>query len=633
MKARYWVLSALLVAMTVSTLTMALSRDGDKRKFVMSAITPQEIHWHIRYLASDELKGRFTGTAEAQEAAAYIADEFRSYGVKPLGNPTGAGGSYFQKFPFVAGVKLGEKNSLSSGVGGQARQWTIKDDFMPLTFSTQAPIEAEVVFVGYGISAADIGYDDYAGMDVKDRVVMALRYSPEGDNPHGKFERHASLRAKALIARQHGAKGIMFVADDDDFKNNKLAQLEFDYGFSDSDIVAISVSRRVANDWMASTGASLDEWQKKINDSQKPSSSALAGVTAKIQVDLIRDTKQADNVIGYIEGTDPTLKDEVVVIGAHYDHLGLGGPNSLSPKQLGEVHNGADDNASGTAGLLELAQLCAAKRTELKRSLLFIAFSGEEEGLLGSNYYVKHPVIPLERTIAMMNMDMIGRLKENKLNVQGVGTSPQWPALIEEINRGSSLVTGDSSVEPRTTSHESQVTKFDLKTTADGAGPSDHASFYLKDIPVLFFFTGTHSDYHKPSDDFDKINAQGQAQVVQFIYDTLMKIQTLPTRPSFTKTQSSDMGRRGFRVTFGVMPDYAEEADGMKISGTREGSPAEKAGLKAGDVLVRIGATKIKNVYDYTFVLGELKAGEEVEVEVVRAGQRLVFKIIPEKRN
>jgi hypothetical protein len=604
----HFLLSVLFSAIMVTGL-VAAQYSGD-HKSSTSAITANDIYRHVRYLASDELKGRFTASPEAQKAAEYIAAEFRQYGLKPVGDD----GGYLQHFPFIAGVGLGEKNNLTTSIDGQTREWRVKEDFAPMTFSTQgAPLEAGVAFVGYGISAPDIGYDDYAGLDVNGRVVLALRFSPDGDNPHSRFERHASLRAKALQARQRGAKAIAFIADTDDFKSNKLSQLDFDYSFSDSDIVAIGVSRQLANELVAATGTSLDELQKKINESQKPSSQLLSGVTAKIQVNLVKDTRQAANVLGYLEGSDPTLKGEIIVIGAHYDHLGLGGPSSLAPKALGEVHNGADDNASGTAGVLELAQACAAERSQLKRSLLFMAFSGEEEGLLGSNYYVKHPIFPIERTVAMINMDMIGRLKDNKLVVQGMGTSPQWPSLVEELNREA---------------------KFDLKTTADGTGPSDHASFYLKDIPVLFFFTGVHSDYHKPSDDYDKINTEGEAQVVRFAYGAISKIQALTTRPEFTKTQSTEQpSRRGFAVSLGVMPDYSEEVEGLKISGTREGSPAEKAGIKAEDIIVRLGTIKVKNIYDYMFALGELKAGEEVEVEIVRDGQRLVMKVVPEKRS
>jgi Zn-dependent M28 family amino/carboxypeptidase len=608
----YLILAVLCSAIVATTLTAAQSgsghrADGDERPTVSAAITPEEIYWHIRYLASDELKGRFTGTPESEKAAEYIAADFHTYGLVPVGDNK----TYLQHFPFIAGVNLGDKNSLATTINGKTQQRLLRDDFVPMTFSTKASLEAGVAFVGYGISASDIGYDDYAGLDVSGRVVLALRFSPEGDNPHSQFERHASLRAKALMARQHGAKAIAYIADTDDFKSN-LWHTEFDYSFSDSGIVAVAISRQLANELVVTAGTSLDARQKKINDSQKPASQLLSNVTAKIQVDLVKDTKPAANVAGYLPGHDPTLKDEIIVIGAHYDHLGLGGPNSLAPKQIGEVHNGADDNASGTAGLLELAQIFATQAARLKRSLLFMAFSGEEEGVLGSSYYVKHPIFPLERTVAMVNMDMIGRLRDNKLIAQGVGTSPQWPALLEEVNKRSQL---------------------DLKTTADGAGPSDHASFYLKDIPVLFFFTGIHSDYHKPSDDYDKINEEGEAQVVKFVYDVVSKIQALRTRPQFAKTQAGEQtSRRGFNVTLGVMPDYAEDVEGLKISGTREGGPASRAGLKAGDIIVRVGTTKIKNIYDYTFVLGDAPGGEEVEIEVRRDGKLLVMKIVPEKR-
>jgi hypothetical protein len=605
----YLILVVLFSAITATSLVAMQSPYGDERKFIASAITPEEIYWHIRYLASDELKGRFTGSPEAQKAAQYIAADFRTYGLQPVGDDK----SYFQHFPFIAGVNLGQKNDLATTINGQTRQWRVKEEFAPMTFSTPEPVEAGVAFVGYGISAPEAGYDDYAGLNVNGRLVLALRYSPEGDNPHSKFEHYAGLRAKALMARQHGARAIAFIADTDDFKSNTLSKLEFDYSFSDSDIVAIAISRQLAGELVATTGARLDELQKKISESQKPDSRLLTGVTAKVQVDLVKDTKQAINVVGYLAGSDPALKNELVIIGAHYDHLGLGGNNSLAPKQIGEVHNGADDNASGTAGVLELAQVFAARRSELKRSLLFLAFSGEEEGLLGSNYYVQHPLFPIERAVAMINLDMIGRLRDNKLIVQGTGTSPQWPSLIEEVN---------------------STAKFDLKTSADGAGPSDHSSFYVKDIPVLFFFTGMHGDYHKPSDDYDKINAEGEAQVVKFVHDVIWKLEALPTRPQFTKTKSTESATRmGFRVSLGVMPDYAEEVEGLKITGTREGGPAEKAGLKAGDVIVRVGSIQVKNIYDYTFALGELKVGQEVEVEVLREGKRLVLKVAPEKRN
>lgn len=571
------------------------------------AITARDLAWHIRYLASDELKGRFTATPGARQAAAYIAAEFRRYGLQPVGDE----GSYFQHFPFIAGVHLGDANRLEATLSGRLRRWRVKEDFMPMSFSTEGAAELEAVFVGYGISAPEAGYDDYSGVDVNGRLVLALRYTPEGNDPHGRFGRYASFRAKALMARQHGARAIAFIAEAEDFQKSRLSQLEFDYSFADSGILALGLSRRAAEEIVGAAGVRLDELKRAIDETQRPHSRLLSGARIRLQVDLVKEEKRAANVVGYVEGNDPALKDEVIVIGAHYDHLGLGGPHSLAPKQVGQIHNGADDNASGTSGLLELAEALAAERSTLKRSVLFIAFSGEEEGLLGSSYYVKHPIIPLERTVAMINLDMIGRLRQNRLIIQGLGTSPAWKPLIEELNR---------------------TAKFDLRTGSGGVGSSDHTSFYLKNIPVLFFFTGVHSDYHKPTDDAEKINVDGEARVVQFVHEAVLRIQAWPTRPAFTKVQPTMRPSRGFRVSLGTIPDYAEDVEGVKLSGIREGSPAEKAGLQAGDIIVRVKDIQIKNIYDYTFALGELKPGEEVEIEVLRGKQRLVLKIVPAAR-
>lgn len=598
--------SLVVSVLSVAALTSA-AWTGDDGRPSTPAITARDLAWHIRYLASDELKGRFTATPGARQAAAYIAAEFRRYGLRPVGDA----GSYFQHFPFIAGVHLGEENRLEATLNGRHRRWRVKEDFMPMSFSTEGAAELEAVFVGYGISAPEAGYDEYASVDVHGRLVLALRYTPEGNDPHGRFGRYASFRAKALMARQHGARAIAFIADAEDFQKSRLAQLEFDYSFADSGILALGLSRQAAEEMIGAAGMTLDDLKRAIDTAQRPRSRVLPGVRVRLQVDLVKEEKRAANVVGYVEGSDPALKDEVIIIGAHYDHLGLGGPHSLAPKQVGQIHNGADDNASGTSGLLELAEALAAERSTLKRSLLFIAFSGEEEGLLGSSYYVKHPIIPLEQTVAMINLDMIGRLRQNRLIIQGLGTSPAWKPLIEKLNR---------------------TAKFDLRTGSGGVGSSDHTSFYLKDIPVLFFFTGVHSDYHKPTDDADKINVDGEARVVRFVHEAVLRIQAWPTRPAFTRTQPAMRSSRGFRVSLGTIPDYAEEVEGVKLSGIREGSPAEKAGLQAGDIVVRVKDIQIKNIYDYTFALGELQPGEEVEIEVLRGERRLVLKIVPEAR-
>jgi Iap family predicted aminopeptidase len=326
-----------------------------------------------------------------------------------------------------------------------------------------------------------------------------------------------------------------------------------------------------------------------------------------------KETRQTANVVGLLEGNDPVLRDEVILIGAHYDHLGLGGEHSLAPDKIGEVHNGADDNASGVAGLLELAQALAAVRSSLRRSILFIAFSAEELGLLGSNHYVKHPILPLERTVAMLNFDMIGRLRESGVIVYGVGTSPFWASALQRAN---------------------EAIRLNLRIRDDGVGPSDHTSFYLRGIPVLHFFTGVHEDYHKPSDDAEKITAEGTERIISLAYALVRELDRQPTRPAFVRVREErrEAVASGFRVYIGTIPDYAESTDGVKIAGVRPGSPAEKAGLQVGDVILRVGSREIRNVYDYTYALQELKAGEEVEILVSRRGERLLLKVIPERR-
>jgi len=312
-----------------------------------------------------------------------------------------------------------------------------------------------------------------------------------------------------------------------------------------------------------------------------------------------------------LEGSDPLLKNEVIVIGAHYDHLGRGGEGSgsLAPRS-GDIHYGADDNASGTAGVLELARLFTAQKPRPKRTIVFMAFSGEEEGLLGSNYYVNHPLFPLANTVAMINMDMIGRMKDHRLSVGGVGTAKEWRDMISTDT--------DKS--------------FQLTLTEDGFGPSDHSSFYAKQIPVLFFWTGTHNDYHKPSDTFDKINYDDEARILEMVARVVNQLDTADKRVTYTTAKSDATPRTGFRVYLGTIPNYADSTDGLLLDGVRDDSPASKAGLKAGDKIVKIGDHQIRNVYDYTAALGEMNAGEEYVFEVKRGEQKLSVKVVPQAR-
>ncbi|MDQ3683990.1 MAG: M20/M25/M40 family metallo-hydrolase, partial [Acidobacteriota bacterium] len=382
-------------------------------------------------------------------------------------------------------------------------------------------------------------------------------------------------------------------------------------------------------------------------------SAPLPNVALSITVDAVRRERPAHNVVGVLEGSDPNLKNESIIIGAHYDHLGRGGQGSLARRE-GEIHHGADDNASGTAGLIELARLFAGERSKLRRTIVFIAFGGEEEGLLGSNFYVNNPAVPLAQTIAMINMDMIGRLKEDRLMIGGAGTASEWRGWIERINADPNIkmVAASGGVEPasvnvsggefpvvigangRVMATANPRGRFALALSEDGFGPSDHSSFYAKKIPVLFFFTGTHEDYHKPSDTAEKINYAGEARVLSFVREIVSELQASERRPTYAVARSQSAGRTatGFRVYLGTVPNYADSTDGMKLDAVRDDSPAAKAGLHAGDVIVKLAGREIRNVYDYTYALGEMKAGQEYDVEVMRDGKRMAMKLTPAAR-
>lgn len=326
---------------------------------------------------------------------------------------------------------------------------------------------------------------------------------------------------------------------------------------------------------------------------------------------------EAYNVIGILEGKDSVLKNEAIIIGAHYDHLGRGGQGSLAMNST-EIHHGADDNASGTSALIELARYFAKAKTN-KRTLIFISFGGEEEGLFGSKYYTNNPVFPLEKTVAMINMDMIGRLRDFKLNIGGIGTATEWKDLVESQNKA--LITA------------TDTQNFTLQLTEDGFGPSDHASFYMKKVPVLFFFTGSHEDYHKPSDTADKINYEGERKILELVKNITQAIDANPKIPTYAVAKTSgNEGRRSFAVTIGIMPSYTDSGDGLTLDGVRDDSPAAKAGLKAGDKIVKLAGKEVKSVQDYTAILSELKADTEYEVWVVRGTERLIFKVKPVAR-
>ncbi len=629
-----------IVALLFTTLAVV----AQQAELVPSAAKLQQ---HVSYLASDALDGRRTGTAGANDAARYIAGEFSRLGLHP-GNEAPARrrremmAQYLQTFPYIAGVELGKENSFA--FGSEKLQPSI--DWSPLAFSANAKTEGGLVFVGYGITATEMNYNDYADLNTTGKIAIALQGTPDGDNPHGQFYRFEGVRWKAIAAQTAGAKALVVIARDEDLKNDRLSRLVYDNTAGVASIPVVVISRQSADKLFALANTSLSQLEQATT-AKTAGTNRLLATEVSLTTDVTRTEVPAYNVVGILEGSDPVLKNEYIVIGAHYDHLGRGGEGSgsLSPRS-GEIHHGADDNASGTAGVIELARIFSAQKPGLKRTLVFIGFGGEEEGLLGSNYYVNHPLVPIANTVAMINMDMIGRMKDRKLSVGGVGTAQELREIVRQANAAESMsVTANAgsplpkgvpivvSANGRTIMTTDPNGIFELTLTEDGYGPSDHSSFYTKQVPVLFFFTGTHIDYHKPSDTFDKINYNDEARILSLVARIVRDVDSAPKRLSFTTAKSDAQPRTGgFRVYLGTIPNYADSNNGLVLDGVRDDSPAAKAGLKAGDRIIKIGTREVKNVYDYTYALGEMKAGQEYTVELMRGSEKLVLKVTPIQR-
>jgi Tol biopolymer transport system component len=585
-------------------------------------ITAQDARTHVAFLADDKLEGRKTGEPGARKAAQYIAERFAEFGLKPL--PRGARdltseSPYFHQFQFTAGVNV-QKSGTFLGVvtKGQPKRLEPEKDFRPLAFSSNGRVDGNVVFAGYGLNVpGKLGesYDSYAGLDVTNKIVLVLRYFPEDVSQERRMQlsRYARMEYKAMIARERGAKGILVVTGPNSPRAGELIPLSSDGAASDSQILAASVSTEVAETILAGTGKTLKELQSSL-DQENPHAEklpAVTNVTVSLSIQLERERAHDFNVVGVLPGEQP----EYVMIGAHYDHLGFGeeGGSRENSSEKGQVHNGADDNASGVATVLELAQHYATGAGGKKRGLIFALWSGEEMGLLGSSYFAEHPPVPLSNIVAYINFDMVGRLRTNKLSLQGIGSSSIWPKMIERRN----VAAG-----------------FDLTLMDDPYLPSDTTAFYPKGIPVLAFFTGSHDDYHRPSDDIDKLDYEGIERITRFaglLTDDLLKADA---RPAYVKVERSAApgGRDSLRAYLGTIPDYATEVKGVKLSGVRGGSPAEKAGLEGGDVITEFAGQKIANIYDYTYALDAAKIGEPLKVKILRKDQPLEITVTPEAR-
>jgi aminopeptidase YwaD len=582
-------LSLLSFWLAVSLLYPLPAQQGD--------LSIKNLQAHVKTLASPKLEGRLAIAPGAHKAADYIAGYFKKLGLEPKGTK-----GYFQDFDYTLGTVPGKNNRLSILSGG--KKWKANpNQIRPLGLTTNNTVEAETVFVGYGIVDPDKNYDDYAGVDVQGKIVLVLRGTPE-------FLGNASgygLIRKVRTAAEKGAVGFVLINLP---ANQYLMPMQSGQGVSGVSIVAMNVASIVGNRLLQPIGLDVRRAIERINTTQKPFSQVLPGVKVGLTAEKLPNKGIARNVLGFLPGNDPLLKEEMIVIGAHYDHLGYGETGSLATDPDG-IHFGADDNASGTAGMLELARALAADRKNLKRSVLFMAFTAEEEGLVGSAHFTRNATVPLEKIAAMINMDMIGRLKNNRLTIGGVGTSPEWKELIEKVNDGS----------------------FQIMEDRSGMGASDHTSFYLKNIPVLFFFTGIHEDYHRPTDTWDKINYEGQARILRMVQGLVKAIDERPLRIAFTPTQSGTPStgnrRTGSGVRLGLVPDYAENVEGVMLSGTSPGSPAEKAGLRAGDIVVALAGKRVKDIEELTALYPSLKPGEPASIVIIRDGKEIELTIVP----
>ncbi len=586
-------------------------------------LRPQPIDWkryheHVRFLASEEMKGRGTGTPELEKAAAYIARQFRQMGLQP---PDGK--NYLLEFAVTTNARLGPENRFEYSREGNPTAMLLEKHFIPLNFSSNGAFRGGLVFAGYGITAREYHYDDYAGVDVKDKFAVVLRHEPQEFDEKSVFAgkvytEHAQLFSKAVNAKMHGARGVIFVNDAPNHAadSDELDRFARTVGPNNAGIPFVQVKAEAVDRWLETAHRSLKLLVEEIDKNLEPRSFALPeGQQIEMTVDVRREMKNVHNVAGYLPGSS----DEHIVIGAHYDHLGLGEQFSMAPAEAGRPHPGADDNASGTAGVLELARYFSS-RPRPGRGILFLAFAAEELGLLGSSHYVNHPRLPLAKAAAMINMDMIGRIRDGKVLVGGIGTGTTFQAMLDRLTPRHSL-------------------KFEFSDQT-GYGSSDHTSFTTKQVPVLFFFSGLHADYHKPSDTFDKIDAPQAARLLEFIAELTAEMASAPERPRFVRLADPRPARMagsgstasGYGAYFGSIPDFAEIPNGVRFADVREGSPAAKAGLKAGDILVEFDGKAIQNLYDFTYALRAAKAGDVVAVKVLREGSAIEAKVTLEQR-
>jgi hypothetical protein len=574
---------------------------------------------HVAALASERLEGRLAGSNGERLAGEYISAQMKRIGARPLPGQK----DYRLPFEFTAGTRDGGSQlTITAPAAPAPRTFPAGPDLQALSFSDNSDVSGPVIFAGYGIvvpDAQDFGYDSYATLDVKDKVVLVLRYFPEDadQKTKGILARYADLRYKAMAARQRGARAMLVVTGPRSPNAGQIIPMTFDTALAGSGIAAASISGAAGTALVGATGKTLEEVQRSF-DSGNPHVAGfdIPNVAVNLKTAVVREKRTGYNIAGYLPSTvSPELQFDKpwIALGAHYDHLGRGenGNSLAADNERGRVHVGADDNASGSAAVLAIAEQFSSQPR--RRHVLLAFWSGEELGLIGSTAFVNAPPIALDGLAAYFNFDMVGRMQDNKLTVQAAGTSPAWARLIEQAN----VPAG-----------------FDLALQADPYQPTDVASFNQAGVPCLNFFTGTHPDYHKPTDTAEKIAYEDLDRIAMFAAQIARRVSETEEPPAFSKVeqQSPGAGRAGVRVFTGTVPDYSSEVKGLLLGGVIGGGPAEQAGLEKGDVIVEIAGQTIANIYDYTFALELLKIGEPAKVVYMRNGQRREATLTPAAR-
>ncbi|RPI21163.1 MAG: M28 family peptidase [Acidobacteria bacterium] len=594
------------------------------------AISIEDLRLHVTALASEEMAGRLTGTKGEALATAYVADVFKGLGLVPAGQ----NGTFFQEFEFTAGVSPGPKNRLTLSnekqpASGPAPK--LDADWRPLGLSKTGDFgPAPVVFAGYGMvapaSEGNEAYDSFAGLDLKDKWVLVFRFLPEEVSAERRqhLARFSNLRYKAMAVREKGGLGLLVVSGPRSKVKEQLVKMTFDASLAGSGVAALSITDDVAGKILAGSGKSLDQLQAELDSGKAVAGFLVPGATVQATVDILHEKRKGRNVLARLPSGRPGAS--AVIVGAHIDHLGDGsGTNSLAREdEKGKPHYGADDNASGTASILEIAQYLADRKARgalsLQKDVIFGAWSGEELGLLGSAHFAQTFPDGKERAslrpeiAAYLNLDMVGRLDKN-LVLQGVGSSSIWTGEIERRNAVVGL--------PLVTQNESYL-------------PTDATSFYLKKVPILSAFTGAHQDYHTPRDTADKLNYEGNqkiARLMALITESLVQNDQLPDYKEMEKPKSTQTGGR--RVYLGTIPDFGQgnEVVGVKLSGVQKGGPAEQSGIQAGDIIVELAGKTVANIYDYQYALQALKVGEPAKIVVQRGTERLNLTITPGSRD